>query len=233
MIDLEGVLEDAGVESLDEVKADLFDVLDNARAEVPVILSALRDGRINGATYGGECSCVIGTVARARGCEAHDLDDIWTFGLRPSEYLVHEIELGDTPANNLCAAIVETWIVEWMAKKSSPIRGETMTETDFRTLAAIAKRAGANFIQLGRGPIPEEIVSRHPNARSRRHVYIGGKMIQCSEVDVDGILIESSTFEQEATTDELAQIPDRLPSTTIDGRRPGPEIETVESEDAA
>lgn len=106
-----------------------------------------------------------------------------------------------------------------------------MTNADFRTLAGIAKRAGADYMTIGISDTAEEIVSRHPEARSYRCVYMGTKtMIQSSEVNVDGIRIEATCWSVPATEDELAHIAADSHAAIIHSRRPEPEIEPGESE---
>jgi hypothetical protein len=94
------------------IRADLFDVLLRAQAEVPALLATLRAGKINGSTYEGECACLAGTIANARHVEYRILPFI--DAARPIERWFTGIAEGNTPENNTVAKITEGWIVEFM-----------------------------------------------------------------------------------------------------------------------
>ena len=44
------------------IKADFFMVLAMGHREVPHLVKALQDGRVDGSTYDGECACLVGTL---------------------------------------------------------------------------------------------------------------------------------------------------------------------------
>lgn len=44
------------------IKADFFMILAMGHAEVPHLIRALQDGRVDGSTYEGECACLVGTL---------------------------------------------------------------------------------------------------------------------------------------------------------------------------
>ncbi len=114
-------LEDAKFENRDlidanlsKIRADIFRVLDSAPNEVSGLLAALREGRIDGSAYRGECACLIGTIANLRGCDYATLSPDSS---RPSERWFIAITKGSIPSTNPVAAITEGWIVEWQASR--------------------------------------------------------------------------------------------------------------------
>jgi hypothetical protein len=100
--------------SLDDIKADFYDVLSSAVNEVPGLLSALREGKIDGTTYEGDCACLVGTVAKIRKCNYRQLDGLKPDSYRPAERWFTGIRPGHTPANSSVAKITEQWIEEWL-----------------------------------------------------------------------------------------------------------------------
>lgn len=101
---------------LRQFKADLWMTLTQNRAEVPALISALRDGKVNGSTYSGVCSCLIGTIANARGVAVEDIE---RDASNPAEIWFSPIRPGDTPdketAGGSHAKIALEWAEEWCA----------------------------------------------------------------------------------------------------------------------
>jgi hypothetical protein len=100
---------------LREQRADLFDVLISAPHEVPALREALLAGKIDGSTYSGECCCLVGTIARARGCSAYSLPELKPDASRPAEQWFTNIRPGDTPENSSVARITLEWIDRFLA----------------------------------------------------------------------------------------------------------------------
>ncbi len=100
------------------VKDDLRKVLDAAPGEVTGLLTALREGRIDGSQYQGQCACLVGTIANLRH-EPHDAlkIDLRPDASRPSEVWFLAIGRGDTPETSQVAAITAGWIEEWIAER--------------------------------------------------------------------------------------------------------------------
>jgi hypothetical protein len=99
------------------IRADLFAVLDKVPNELPGLLAALREGRINGSVYSGECACLIGTIANVRGCTHDALPGLVPNSNRAAERWFLAIGVGHTPKNHPVAKITETWIEEWAAAR--------------------------------------------------------------------------------------------------------------------
>jgi hypothetical protein len=94
------------------IREDFFAVLDAAPAEVPGLLAALRDGRVDGSCYEGECACLLGTIANVRGCDYRKLG-IEPDADRPAERFFVRITPGLTPDISSAAAMAVGWIYEW------------------------------------------------------------------------------------------------------------------------
>jgi hypothetical protein len=103
---------------LDPIGNDLYDILDQQPAEVPGLLAALEEGRIDGSTYDGACACLVGTIANVKGCDYKDLI-VKPDAERSAEIWFLAIHKGDTPKTNPIAAITADWIREWLAERSA------------------------------------------------------------------------------------------------------------------
>ncbi len=86
------------------------------RNEAAGVAIALRDGRVNGSTYKGDCACLVGTIANVK--RAH----ISTFSVdsdRPAERWFMMIKTGDKPGDKtgggFAAGIALKWVEEWCA----------------------------------------------------------------------------------------------------------------------
>ncbi len=100
---------------LDPIRTDLHAVLSSAPNEVPALLVALREGRVDGSTYTGECACLVGTIANVRHCNYTEMPGLTPNSCRPAERWFLAIRKGDTPETNPVAAITEGWIKDWQA----------------------------------------------------------------------------------------------------------------------
>ena len=99
-------------------KACLWMTLTKFRDEVPALLVALKDGRVNGSTYSGECACLIGTIGNAR--EAKGLSsNVDRNSSDPSERWFLMIKEGDKPVDDsgggFASRLAVEWIEEWQS----------------------------------------------------------------------------------------------------------------------
>jgi hypothetical protein len=98
------------------IKADFIEVISQVPREVPALIEALKTGRVDGSTYTGECSCLVGTIAAARGLSVDSIAfDIPTDSSRPIERFFMGISKGDTPATNQASALALGWAETWLA----------------------------------------------------------------------------------------------------------------------
>jgi len=95
---------------LDHIKHDLWAVLLHAQPEVDGLVAALKEGRVDGSAYEGDCACLVGTLAKVRGCSYAELSPDSN---RPAERWFLGIAKGDTPENNQIVAITLEWIEEF------------------------------------------------------------------------------------------------------------------------
>jgi len=105
---------------LQPIRDDLHAVLASAPNEVAGLLQALREGRVDGSTYQGECACLVGTIANVRHCDFNEVVGLKPDSARPAERWFLAIAKGDTPATSQVASITEEWIVDWM--KANPVK---------------------------------------------------------------------------------------------------------------
>ena len=108
-------LSDANLRSADlrRFRDDVWAVLSSAPREAPAVLDALRAGRVNGSNYNGECACLVGTIANARGCDVRKLDRDST---RLAEKWFLHIREGDTPDTHEPTRLAAEWVADWIAR---------------------------------------------------------------------------------------------------------------------
>jgi hypothetical protein len=96
-------------------KVDIFDILLRAPKEIVAVRSALVEGRVNGSVYSGACSCLVGTIATARGVEYRELGSgIEPNSSRPAEQWFMQIKEGDTPENSSAVKLTVEWVDEFL-----------------------------------------------------------------------------------------------------------------------
>jgi uncharacterized protein YjbI with pentapeptide repeats len=97
-------------------KADLWMVLTQNRNEVAGLVSALREGRVDGSVYEGECACLKGTLANVRGVNVSEFDQDVS---QPAEQWFLMIKKGDKPTDEtgggFAAKMALGWALEWCA----------------------------------------------------------------------------------------------------------------------
>jgi uncharacterized protein YjbI with pentapeptide repeats len=98
--------------NLRSVRADFYDVLAWAPTEVPALIDAIKNGRVDGSTYQGACACLVGTIANVRGVSYDTLEHD---SGRPIEVFFGSIRKGDTPDTNQFSAIATEWAEAWLA----------------------------------------------------------------------------------------------------------------------
>jgi Pentapeptide repeats (8 copies) len=91
-------------------KADFWMTLVTAKAEVPGLIKALREGRVNGSTYEGDCACLVGTIANVRGVSVSNLA---RDASAPAERWFMMINTGDKPGDASGGGFASAKALEW------------------------------------------------------------------------------------------------------------------------
>ena len=89
------------------IKADFFMILAMGHTEVPQLIKALRDGKVNGSTYEGECACLVGTLENggAKGIPHQPSS--------PAEVWFAPIREGDKPGDDTEGGFRAKWALGW------------------------------------------------------------------------------------------------------------------------
>ena len=98
---------------LRSVIADYWMILTRARPEVPALIAAIRDGRVDGSTYSGECACLVGTLENSGATglphEASSPAERWFATIRKGD------KPGDETAGGFAASKALQWALEYCA----------------------------------------------------------------------------------------------------------------------
>ena len=94
---------------------EVWAVLSSAPADAEAVLTALRAGKVDGSTYnGGECACLVGTIAKHRGCDYGAIPGLAPDARRPAEQWFMQIRPGQTPENHPPAKLAAEWVEQWL-----------------------------------------------------------------------------------------------------------------------
>jgi uncharacterized protein YjbI with pentapeptide repeats len=113
--DLRGTdLRDADLSDADlrSFKSDLWTTLHYARAEVPGLIAALIEGRVDGSQYKGKCACLVGTLASVRGAEYTTAFPDHSSS-HPAEQWFLMIRKGDKPGDESGGGFAALKALEW------------------------------------------------------------------------------------------------------------------------
>ena len=114
--------------NLTPIRDDLWAILSASPAEVAGLRQALIHGHIDGSTYQGACACLVGTLAKVRGCNYDAIPCLKPSSTRPAERWFILIKPGDTPTTSESARLTLEWIDTWLANMHAafghPIAGE-------------------------------------------------------------------------------------------------------------
>jgi hypothetical protein len=91
-------------------KHDLWGILLRYQSEIPGLIKSIKEGKIDGSVYLGECACLMGTIANIKDCYVNELPKDSS---SPAEQWFLMIKPGDTPENNFAAKKALEWIEEF------------------------------------------------------------------------------------------------------------------------
>ena len=92
---------------LRSVKADFFMILAMGHTEVPHLIKALREGRVDGSTYEGECACLVGTLENGGASGVPHQSD------SPAEQWFWPIRKGTKPGDDSEGGFRSAKALEW------------------------------------------------------------------------------------------------------------------------
>jgi hypothetical protein len=104
--------------NLRSFKADFFMTLLHAQSEVPYLIAALKEGRVDGSQYEGECACLVGTLANGSGkqyneafpdCSSNNPAECWFMMIRKGD------KAGDDSGGGFAAQKALEWAEEFQA----------------------------------------------------------------------------------------------------------------------
>jgi len=92
---------------LRSIEADFRYILSRAHKEVPALIAALKDGRVDGSTYEGGCACLVGTLENA------GADGLPHEGSSPAESWFAPISKGTKPGDDSEGGFRSAKALEW------------------------------------------------------------------------------------------------------------------------
>ena len=100
--------------TLRNFKHDFWGVLIRYKNEVPALIEHIKNGKINGSCYSGECCCLMGTFAKIKNLNIEDNQFSIKDASSPAEQWFTMIKPGDTPENNYASKMALKWIEEFL-----------------------------------------------------------------------------------------------------------------------
>jgi hypothetical protein len=111
--------------NLRSFKADMWLTLSQNKSEVVGLIKALKEGRVDGSQYEGECACLVGTLANVKHVShttiEHNSDN-------PAERWFLMIKKGDKPGDATGGGFAAQKALEW-AEEFCAVHGIDLTES--------------------------------------------------------------------------------------------------------
>ncbi len=96
--------------NLRSFKADMWMTLTENKTEALGLILALKEGRIDGSQYEGECACLVGTIANSKGVNYSTLP---YNSSNPAERWFLMISKGDKPTDKTGGGFASKMALEW------------------------------------------------------------------------------------------------------------------------
>ena len=104
---------------LTPIRDDIWAILSSAPKEVSGLISAIKEGRIDGSSYIGTCACLVGTIANIRVVDKNSILGLSPNPSRPAERFFLAINEGDTPETNQFSKLALEWCEDWLNRMKS------------------------------------------------------------------------------------------------------------------
>jgi hypothetical protein len=101
---------------LGTIRDDFWAVLSSRPNEVDGLELALRESRVDGSTYEGECACLVGTIANVAHCGYSTMPELKPDPTRPAERWFLAIN-PHCSVKYPVVSITLQWIAEWKASR--------------------------------------------------------------------------------------------------------------------
>jgi hypothetical protein len=98
------------------IRDDVWAVLAAAPGEARAVQAALVAGKVDGSVYEGECACLVGTLANARGVSYSAIEGLRPASWRPAERFFMGIREGDTPENSQACKLAHEWVSDFVTR---------------------------------------------------------------------------------------------------------------------
>ena len=95
------------------IKNDIWEILLRTTTEISGLKKSILIGKINGSAYEGECACLVGTIAKVKGCSHHSIPGLTPNSSRPAERWFLQFKKGQTPENYSPLKVTLDWIEEF------------------------------------------------------------------------------------------------------------------------
>jgi len=105
--------------NLSIIKNDFWSKLLKLKHEIPAFKEKIKEGKINGSCYEGDCCCFVGSFANIKKVSYKSLEGVYPDSGSPTERWFLAFKEGDTPENSQVSKITMEWIEEfemWLAK---------------------------------------------------------------------------------------------------------------------